>query len=48
MKQKAVAFVLGTWNTDVCSSRPLSDENFNDGFGLEVAAAKMLAAPGRF
>jgi hypothetical protein len=46
MKPKAVVFVLGTWNTDVCLSRPLSGKNFNDGFGLEVAAAKMLAAPG--
>jgi hypothetical protein len=48
MKPKAVVFVLEAWNTDACSSRPLSGENFNDGFGLEVAAAKMLAAPGWF
>jgi hypothetical protein len=44
MKQKAVAFVLGTWNTDVCSSHPLNGKSCNEGFGLEVAAAKMLGA----
>jgi hypothetical protein len=48
VKEKAVAFVFGTWNTDVCLSRPLSGKNCNDGFGLEVAAAKMLAARGWF
>lgn len=46
MKPKSVAFVLWTWNTDVCSLLPLSGKNCNDGFGLEAAAAKMLAVPG--
>jgi hypothetical protein len=46
MKQKAFAFVSGTWNTDVCSSHHLNAKNFKGGFELEAGAAKTLGGPG--